>query len=115
MAIEGDIQAVLAPLVAGCCYPLVAPDSQPRPYIIYQVISNVITNSLDGDVGISNRRFQIDPHADTYAAAKVLAKSITDAMASASFTNIKLHELDLYEPEIKAYRVTMDFSVWAAS
>lgn len=113
--IEGDIQAVLAPLVTGGCWPLVAPELTPRPYIIYQVISNPTQNTLDGDAGISNRRVQVDVWADSYGAAKGLAASITAAMKTAPFVNIKIGDNDLYEPEVKIFRVSMDFSVWGAS
>jgi hypothetical protein len=115
VAIEGDVQTVLAALVAGRCYPLVAPDSPVKPYIIYQVISNPTLNSLEGDMGLSRRRFQVDVWADTYGAAKGLAKAATLAMAAAAFSNIKLGDHDAYDPETKARGVSLDFSIWGES
>lgn len=115
MSIEGSVQAVLAVLVAGRCYPLVAPDSPVTPYITYQVISNPALNVLSGDAGVSNRRFQVDVWADSYGAAKGLAASVTAAMASSALSNTKIGSHDQYEAEVKIYRVSMDFSVWAAS
>lgn len=115
MAIEGDVQAVLSALVAGRCYPMAAPEMVATPYIIFQVISNPTLNTLEGDAGISERRFQVDVWADTYGGAKALSKSVSTAMAAATFTNIKISDNDLYEPETKIYRVSMDFGVWGES
>jgi hypothetical protein len=113
MAIEGDIQTLLAALVSGRCYPLTAPDPVTKPYIIYQAVSEVPQNSLDGATGLNNRRMQVDVYDTSYGATKTLAGSIKTAMAGAPFNNLHLSSQDLYENDTKLYRVTMDFSVWS--
>lgn len=113
MAIEGTIQALLAPLAAGGCYPVVNTSPTPvTPYLIFQVISNVPVVSLDGPSGRERRRVQIDAWADTYKTVKDLELSVKSAMAGATFVNLPLLSQDLYEPDTKLFRVTMDFSVW---
>ena len=113
MAVEGDIQTLLAALVSGRAYPLTAPDPVIKPYIIFQVISDVQQNHLEGYAGFSNRRFQIDAYATSYGAAKTMAASIKTAMAASLIINVHLSSHDLYEPEVQLYRVSMDFSVWS--
>lgn len=114
MAIEGDIQALLAPLVSGRCYPLVNTSTAiVKPYLTFQVVSNVPTVSLDGPSNLENRRVQIDVWADTYGAAKSLEATIKTTMQGSSFVNIPLLTQDFYEEETKLYRVSMDFSVWS--
>jgi len=111
-AIETDIQAVLAALVADRCYPLLAPVGVEKPYIVYQVISNTPTVTLDGATGTEDRRVQIDGYATNYAGMKALEESIKTAMADAAFINIPLLTSDLYESETKLYRILMDYTVW---
>jgi hypothetical protein len=114
MAIEGDIQSLLATLVSGRCYPLVNTSTTIiKPYITYQVVSSVPTVSLDGPSGLENRRTQVDVWADTYGAAKALEIAVKSAMQGAYFVNIPLLAQDFYEEETKLYRVSMDFSVWS--
>lgn len=114
MAIEGTIQALLASLVSGRCYPLVNTSATiVKPYITYQVVSNVPTVSLTGPSGLENRRVQIDIWSDTYGASKALEIQVKAAMNSAPFVNIPLLSQDFYEEETKLYRVSVDFSVWS--
>lgn len=112
MAIEGTLQTLLAALVSGRCYPLNAPDPVDKPYITFQVVSNIPSVSLDGPNGTENRRMQIDIWDKTYGGAKALELSVKAAMVSAVFTNIPLSTGDLYESETQLYRVTMDYSIW---
>jgi hypothetical protein len=113
MTIEESIQAVLGPLVSGRCYPLVAPDSHIKPYITYQVISAVNENSLSGDMGITNRRVQVDIYDVTYSSVKTLLGTVQAAMEGASFTCLQLSFRDLYDEEVKTFRESVDFSVWS--
>jgi len=112
MSIEGDIQALLAALVSGRAYPLVAPDPVAKPYTVFQVIVETPQNNLDGASGLSNRRFQIDHYATSYGAVKTLAESTKTAMAGASFKSLHLSSIDFYENDTQLYRIMMDFSVW---
>lgn len=110
--IEGDIQALLASLVAGRCYPLVAPESVVKPYITYQVISNVPEVTLEGPCGTERLRIQIDVWGSTYATVKGLETQIKSTMAVSSIVNIPLMTQDLYESEVKTYRQLMEFAIW---
>lgn len=113
MAIEGDIQALLSPLTDDRVWPVLSVQPATTPYLIYSVISDVPLVTLDGPNGTDNLRVQIDAYADSYGAAKALAKRVKDAMQGAAFINTPLSSRDLSEPEEKLYRVSMDFSVWA--
>ncbi|MFA5170423.1 MAG: DUF3168 domain-containing protein [Sulfuriferula sp.] len=110
--IEETLQATLSTLVGGRVYPLVAPDSPVKPYIIYQNIANSPNNTLADGVPINNTRMQIDCYDVTYAGVKNLAAGIIAAMATASFTNILTMNQDLFEPDPKLYRIQHDFSIW---
>jgi hypothetical protein len=113
MAIEGDIQTILAALVSGRAYPMVAPDPVTKPYIVYQIISDVMENTLKGYAGKSNKRVQVDVYHTSYGAVKTLMESIRSAMAASAIKNLHLSTQDLYESEVQLYRISMDYSVWS--
>lgn len=113
MSLEGDLQAILAALVSGRCYPLMAPDNVAKPYITFQTISDIQENDLRGFAGISKRRIQVDVYTTTYGATKALAASVKSGLAASSLGSLHLTSQDLYEPEVQLYRVSMDFSMWA--
>jgi hypothetical protein len=61
-------------------YPMRAPQtSTTLPRIVYQMISTIPLDSMDGDLGFSDGRCQIKCTAATYLAAKALAKAIRAA------------------------------------
>lgn len=112
--IEEDLFAALSSLANGRVYPMVAPDNVAKPYIVYQNISNMPENTLADGVPINNARMQIDCYDKTYAGVKALAASVSSAMAAASFINLPLMSQDIYESDVKLFRVSMDFSIWSA-
>jgi hypothetical protein len=113
VAIEGDIQTVLAALVSGRCYPMVAPDPVAKPYIVYQVISDVMENTLKGYSGCSSKRVQVDIYHNVYGGVKTLMELVRTSMSVATnIKNVHLSTQDLYEDEAHLYRISMDFLIW---
>ena len=62
--------SAVSSLVGSRIYPLVRPQGDALPAIVYQRISTVPVNSLDGDSGLDEVRIQIACVAPTYAQAK---------------------------------------------
>lgn len=110
--IEETLKTTLSSLVAGRVYPLIAPNKPTVPFIIYQNIANTPEVTLADGIPINNTRMQIDCYDKTYAGAKALAVSIQIAMAAASFINVPAMSQDLYEADVKLYRVQQDYSLW---
>ncbi|MFA5546647.1 MAG: DUF3168 domain-containing protein [Sphaerochaetaceae bacterium] len=102
------------------CYPVTLPQSPTYPLILYTKISGDRDHVLQGASGMAHPRFQIDAWAETYTAAKTLADAIREALdgyrGTASGTRIGSclidSERDIYESEIKIYRVSQDYLVW---
>jgi len=113
MAVETIIQTALATTVSGRCYPVVAPDNVAKPYITYQVISNIPTVTHDGATGTENRRMQIDLWCSTYAEQKALETSVKAAMAAAACIKVPISTADLYEPDTKLFRSLMEHLIWS--
>ena len=91
----------------------VAQPTDVTPYIVHTQISGVRVNSLTGDSGLANSRFQIDVYADTKAQCVTLKKAIRQAiLASVPLGAVLIGEGSGYEPDTKRYRQQQDFSIW---
>lgn len=110
--IESSIYNALKSLAGGRVYPLVLPDITILPAIIYQRVSSVPINSLDGDSGLDSVRMQISTWAATYKEAKTLSASVRSALDSSTMKIVTENDTDDYEPETKRFRVITDYVVW---
>ncbi len=111
--IQEQLQAILAPLVAGLSFPNLAAQDAAPPYIVYQRVVSNTHNNLRGASDLQNTRVQIDAYAKTYAGAQQLASSVRAAMQGAAFTNIQLSEQDFFETDVRLHRVSLDYSIWS--
>lgn len=115
MTIEQDIFNALDHLASGRVYPLVMPEKSVMPAIVFLRIASTPENTLNGGATIDQIRFQVDTYANTYAEAKSVSASVRTAMESASFKGTLQTDQDLFEPDVKLYRVTQDYYVWKRS
>lgn len=109
--IEASLYTLLSAIVPTS--PLTAPDNTPVPYCIYQRVSTVPGNYLDDSPVLEHVHFQIDIHHSSLNAARVLANSVKAALRAASFGGYVTGDQDIYETEVKLYRVVIDFEVFA--
>ena len=112
MTIETSIYAALSGLASGKVYPLVAPEKVVAPYIVYSRISSTPENTLDGGSTIVLVRIQVDTYANTYSACKNLAESVRVAMEGGVVKSTMQTDQDLFEPDLKVYRISQDYYVW---
>lgn len=115
MNIETSIYAALSGLANGRVYPLVAPEKVTFPCIVYSRISSTPENTLDGGATIDLVRIQVDTYANTYSAAKVLAGSVRSALENSNVKATLQTDQDLFEPDLKVYRVSQDYYVWQSN
>lgn len=109
MSVLTDIQAAIQGVV-GKCYPMVAPEKPAVPYAVYFQVANAPEVTVATEVPIENTRVQVDVYAKTYSQVQTLADGIRSAMLGLKAVPILAQ--DLYEDEVKLYRVTQDFSIW---
>ena len=109
MSILETIQSTVKDVV-GRCYPMVAPEKPTVPYAIYFQVTNVPEVVMKNEVPIENSRIQVDVYCKTYAEAQTKADAIRTAMMGIGAVPVSAG--DLYESEVKLYRVTQDFSIW---
>ena len=93
-------------------FPMTAPDAVVRPYLVYQRITANDENVLNGTSGLYNTRLQIDCYADTYAGVNALAAQVDALMVAWVIQNVSLGQQDLYEQDVKLYRIQVDYSIW---
>ncbi len=113
MSLKSALQAVLNPLVSGGAWDKAAAQGTLPPYIVWQLIVSTANVSLTGASNLQNTRVQIDAYATTGAQTEILSASIAAAMAAAGFTNVPISSQDLFEPDVKLHRVSLDYSVWS--
>jgi hypothetical protein len=114
MTIQEQLQALIATATTASVFPIVATQDAPYPHITYQRISSRNENVMDGNgsTPISNCRMQIDVWAKTYAQAQALNDHVATAMKGWSVQNVQISSRDLYESDVKIYRMSMDYSIW---
>jgi hypothetical protein len=110
--IETDIFESLKDLVSDRCYPLMMPQNPVLPAIVYSRQASNPFYRLEGGSSLSQVRVQIDCYARSYEEAKDLASNARSAMESASYKGTMIFDADFYEPDVKLYRVVLDFYVW---
>lgn len=116
-----SIQLQFEALVSGATsagtrvYPLTAPDGVTKPYITYQRVAVNSENVLFGDSGLVNTRLQVDMFAKTYGEVDVLAQQLDALMDGWSVQNVSILSQDGYEPDVKVFRVSTDYSIWHPS
>lgn len=108
--IQEQLVAYLAPVAA--LHPMIAPQGAAYPYATYQRVANTVNNVLNGPPSIDNTRMQIDVWAASYADAQALAQSIITAMQAWDVKNVLVNNYDLYEQDVKVFRVLLEFSIW---
>ncbi len=117
--------ATVAAVVVDRIYPLARPQASMLPAATVRRISGGPLYADDGEVGLLDARLQIDSYATTYAAAKDLAKLVSDQLSAVrdvvqSGTTVLYAMLDS-EQDLREggsdefeylYRVRQDYRVW---
>lgn len=114
MTIQEQLQAILGAGTGVPVFPIVADQNAEYPHITYQRITSTNENVMEGNGNppISQCLMQIDVWAKTYAQAQSLSDSITAAMLAWLVQNIQVSSRDLFESDVRIYRMSMDYSIW---
>ncbi len=112
-----DLQAALAPIAVGGAWYAVNEAQPPvQPFIVYDRVISTTNNNLAGPSNLQNTRVQVDVFAKTIAQAESIGRQVVAAMQAGPWNSvINLTSRDFYEAEIRAHRVSLDFSVWATN
>ena len=109
-------------LIGSRLHPMVAPNGETVPHLVYQIIDAEAINDLCGHTGEYVSRLQLKCWAATYGGAHALANVATDALADhvgddTHFVLIGRQDMDVTVEPGKAmprdYCVLLEFTVWA--
>ena len=82
-----DNDATLTSRIGSRIYPMVAPQDETYPYIVYQTISDQTSEVVEGASGTANGRVQIASWALTYREAHQLDEEVRAAVQGYRGTN----------------------------
>lgn len=100
-------------IVGDRIFPVLLPQGVAFPSITYQRVSGDREYNLSGYSTLENPRIQIDIWSTSYGISKDLGGKVKTAMdAATTFKSIMITDQDMYEDEIKIYRVSQDYSIW---
>lgn len=115
--------AGVAALVGTKVHPGARPQVSMLPALIFNRISGARSYTSDAPDGLVESRVQIDAYANSYAAAKILARAAQSTLSGlrgahhgVTFQGVFMEGVrDGFEGESpeRIYRVSMDFTVWA--
>jgi len=114
MSLEADLVTTLAPVFSGRFFLMVAPAKTLDPYAVYQMVSRVSENMMDGATpNLDNARPQISMFARDADELILKAVDVKVAMlASPLFKSVCLNEIDTFEDPALLYGKLLDFSIW---
>lgn len=108
------VSAALKALVAGRCFPSVAPEVVDLPFIVYQAVGGQSANYMGNDVaGQENARMQIAVWADTQQAAIDVMRQVKATLSGAPILATSIGAaVDDHEADTRRYGQRLDFSIW---
>ncbi len=105
------IQALLDPLAPGGAYYGEVPSVPTQPWITWQRIVSGAVATLEGASTTQGTHTQIDIHAPRIGDAEAIRKAV-DAALDALGGCIPLTSTDTWEPVVKHWRITSEYSIW---
>lgn len=112
-----DAMALLSTLTpaGGVWYAVNTMEAPVFPYIVFQRVASTPNVALSGQSAMQNTRFQIDIYSRRQSEAVAIETALETAMTAWSVQNVPLQSQDLNEPDVRAFRISKDYSVWATN
>ena len=112
--------SAISALIGTRMHGVILPQKPTMPAIVMTDITAKDEYDTEGATDLSWGRFQFDSWAETLAGARTLGKAVKNKLSgfsgtagsetiSGAFINNKQ---DLYDPETKNHRMSMDFIIW---
>ncbi len=115
--LQQDIYALLAPIApAGGVWQLSNTREPPvYPYVVFSRVSSTDNVSLGGPSAMQSTRVQVDMYALKLSEINALETAVETAFKAWAVQNVPLSSQDFYDDQVKAFRTSRDFSVWATN
>lgn len=114
MIAGAKIFPILSPLVDGRVFPIIVPEASLKntPYIVWQIISDVPENTIDGYTGHEWVRVQIDVYDKYYDAAVQLGHDVVATLDENIQTTDYFGTEQTFDTEAKLFRQSIDIGLW---
>ena len=114
MIVGPQIYQLLATLVNDRVYPMIVPEGSIKdtPYIVWQVVSSVPDNTIDGATGHEWIRLQIDVYDKSYDNAVQLSNDVLAVINSNIQTTDYFGTQQMYDADAKLFRQSIDIGLW---
>ena len=95
-------------------YPLVMPQDETLPAVVYQrIVGNRITTLSDaGGTGVERVVFQFTTWSTTMLEAHDVMEQVRLALVAASFEIVPLSNRSVHEPQTRLFGMEYDFAIW---
>lgn len=116
MSVDTVLKGLIAPLVAGGCHNEVnASTTITKPYVVFHEISAIPENGLQGYLGLTRFRYQVDVFAASPEHAKGLALgTIKSAIVGSSLEGLLIsHMSGEYDEVTKTHQYITEYQIWA--
>jgi Protein of unknown function (DUF3168) len=114
MSIQEQLKSLLEIGTGFPVFPIFADQDADFPHLTYQRIASTPENVMggNGNPSISQCLMQIDIWARTYVQVQSISDVVAVSMLNWTIQNIQISLRDLYEPDTKTFRISMDYSIW---
>lgn len=100
-------------IIAGRIFPLLRPQGESLPALVYERISTDPVNSLQGSSGLDGVQLRLTSWAPSYKTAQQLATAVRAAMAAApGFKSVYQAQQDSYDKDVGQYGVVQEYRLW---
>jgi hypothetical protein len=113
MSIQEQLKTALSGVAGGRIFPHIALEGVTKPYVTYFRLSVIPETTLSSGRPLENTIFQLDIYDKTAAGASATKDAVKAALDAWAVQSVIQSEQDLYEPDTRLHRVTMDVSVWS--
>ncbi len=114
-ALIQDVQALLTTLApaGGVWYAINTTQPPVYPFIVWTRVVSAANAVLQGPTDLQNTRIQVDIYSRRISEAAGLESALEAAFAEWAVQNVPIASMDGFEEEVRAYRITKDYSVWS--
>jgi hypothetical protein len=106
--------SALVALVASAIYPEHRTQADALPAVVFNRMSGLRVNSLNGYSNLENANVEVTVYAKTIDKRVSIGDAVIGAMSSASGLSVLLNDSpsDFYDDEVQVYERNFTFSVW---
>ncbi|SAK63589.1 hypothetical protein AWB80_02886 [Caballeronia pedi] len=109
---EADLFAILDSAMPGRVFTPIAPKGTVEPYVIYQDVTVLPTNTMCGYAWLDQCHWQIDSYARTKGEARANMELVKQALHAADPQPTVENEQSLYEVETRLCRRMVQVITW---